>query len=799
MVFLGKKKPIANVKKSKHAAYDGPEHNETLHIRETFEDSNDQSESDQASNKSIDKQNLEKMASKVEDNTLSSKWNALTPSMVMMPELISDISKACETSDTSCANAEKALQFLFTLSENITAQQQRVGVPNGSSSSISKNENPSRVTRNKVTRNNREDMVFNYKSSEGNFLVPTLMKFLVETERDSKERYLVLLVLNNLSIPLANKRYMALECEGIQILNRCLTLDLSCHLIAIILVNLTFGDDDLRRDLVDPDSNIQLVDALAYAIGVSSSPSDDGDYSVFINPSDQTLPARSLANRIDMTGAWLEEVIFEPSYLMYPDTAKWCLCALRNLTLSFDEQNAAFVINTNLVPLILRILEVQAKTEGASKSSGVAQKSVSQMRNIATNSPSTWDLNSIQDAALSIILNLSATEMCREYLRQEDAVERLLLIAHCDFLCDASNDMMGRQKFQSLKAKIALSFLVESEGHRSHPGSSNFKSVILMDSEGIHLLLELLVNTLHHRSKPGPGGYSAASFTLKEALYALRCMINDDKNFKAFSESCGIKLSSILFKVLALYSVQQVRKMDEIAAEHACFSLYLLSNIGFSSPFLPASFNDDEISNGIIMKVLTMYLRSENLTSTGRHLAQQLMLRVPHLVYSGSLNDTDYELGKDIRDIIGDVTVKARRKGTKPNSNIFDRPIYRSSPIKHANDGVSTSQEGNEFPSALHAMYEISSIAMDTRRNDAIQIDEILIANDIANSADGGKAESYNFCWSWHPYNKNNIKNQETKKANVKSIFQRAGAIISPSKNLDEPFTFSLFKCTSPT
>ena len=57
-------------------------------------------------------------------------------------------------------------------------------------------------------------------------------------------------MLNNLSITKANKRVIALDCGGAKLLGRMLCEDPGCHLLAIVIVNLTFGDAELNRDLL---------------------------------------------------------------------------------------------------------------------------------------------------------------------------------------------------------------------------------------------------------------------------------------------------------------------------------------------------------------------------------------------------------------------------------------------------------------------------------------------------------------------------------------------------------------------
>lgn len=108
-------------------------------------------------------------------------------------------------------------------------------------------------------------------------LIPALLSFLQRCPRDSSEQYLTLLVLNNLSIPIENKRIIALQYSGISILSKLLCHDPGCHLLVIIIVNLTFGDEMLNRDLLNMkesenengeqgDEGVHLVNSLSYAL-----------------------------------------------------------------------------------------------------------------------------------------------------------------------------------------------------------------------------------------------------------------------------------------------------------------------------------------------------------------------------------------------------------------------------------------------------------------------------------------------------------------------------------------------------
>jgi hypothetical protein len=96
------------------------------------------------------------------------------PTLEMVPQFIEDLLCAEETSSHEPASA---LRSLFALSEHGHTE-------------------------------NRSEMVH---SSANTKLVPTLLSFLQRCERGSSEKYLTLLVLNNISIPSENKRVRVLQ------------------------------------------------------------------------------------------------------------------------------------------------------------------------------------------------------------------------------------------------------------------------------------------------------------------------------------------------------------------------------------------------------------------------------------------------------------------------------------------------------------------------------------------------------------------------------------------------------------
>ena len=124
-------------------------------------------------------------------STLLFKNKVLTaePSMQLLPQLLKDLDSSKKTSSDRPA---RALRQLFALSEH------------GSST----NNNRTEMVR--VTTSPSDSAILNHRrgGSDGRQLqlVPTLLNFLTRCKKGSSEQYLALLVLNNISIPSANKR-----------------------------------------------------------------------------------------------------------------------------------------------------------------------------------------------------------------------------------------------------------------------------------------------------------------------------------------------------------------------------------------------------------------------------------------------------------------------------------------------------------------------------------------------------------------------------------------------------------------
>lgn len=210
----------------------------------------------------------------------------------------------------------------------------------------------------------------------------------------------------------------------------------------------------------------------------------------------------------------------------------------------------------------------------------------------------------------------------------------------------------------------------------------DYSSELLVKGSEAVLLVELLANTLHFRGKAGSGGYNATTFNPKNVLFAIRCLLTNKYNVKTLNVTCGVKLNALLFKALALHSIQDIATVDAEAAEDACFSLYLLSSHGFMSPFLPS----EEEGFPFYCVVYHYFHKQSSLTTAGKHAAKQLMLRTSNLNFNGSLDDDDeprsiFKSDMEFEDALllaaECIEVKHRMQGSKPMDDIFGRPLTR--------------------------------------------------------------------------------------------------------------------------
>ena len=126
---------------------------------------------------------------------------------------------------------------------------------------------------------------------------------------------------------------------------------------------------------------------------------------------------------------------------------------------------------------------------------------------------------------------------------------------------------------------MALAYLVGSEGHygqnRLSPSASTVyaspdDSVLVLSEKDLHLLIELLADTMHDRGRDGAGGYSAATFSVKHVLFALRCLLTHNLNQVLAAERAGLQLNLLLMKALAQYTIERVNTMENLEERSVC-------------------------------------------------------------------------------------------------------------------------------------------------------------------------------------------------------------------------------------
>lgn len=265
--------------------------------------------------------------------------------------------------------------------------------------------------------------------------------------------------------------------------------------MAIILVNLTFAGMNLRKDLVSEDSGIALVESLAFALRLSSLTHEEHEARKLTIEECKSDELHSFADRLSILMA--EDQRLRPhrnllsfgrtsqtipiplgsSQPLYPETARWCLTAMKNLTRPCNDATAAHIlIKSGTYSLILQYIAVVETSSPLLPDSGFRANSTSPSssdssqvneadplgEDIVVNDPSNWDSNSVQDTALSIVINLAACPASRELMHEGDTVKVLSNIAHSPTLvAEAKSAKTFDQKQQmDLQCLKAVSWLI---------------------------------------------------------------------------------------------------------------------------------------------------------------------------------------------------------------------------------------------------------------------------------------------------------------------------------------------------
>eukprot|EP00536_Pseudo-nitzschia_multiseries_P011380 jgi/Psemu1/289649/fgenesh1_pg.383_\ len=542
----------------------------------------------------------------------------------------------------------------------------------------------------------------------------------------------------------------------------------------------------------------------------------------------------------------------EESLHVYPKTAKWCLKALRNLTKpsNHDATAAHVLIKSGIYSLIVQYITtvapcaatedslpdsslvanpdsnansnvntslyyqidsnflsasyggVYVRNAAADERSGDDRRTDSVWPSVASNYPCLWDSNSLQDAALFIVYNLAASSRSREYMNEPNTVEVLSMVAKCPIhVGKAQNDCKSItteqeevMAFQCLKARMALSYLVGSQGHfgqtklRSAASTAQANSIdspLIMTYSDVQRFVELLANTIHRRGKDNlcGGRYLSGTFELKSVIFSLRCLLTHTTNQERIVALVGTDLNLLLINALAQFVLEpSASVLDSESAEHVVFSLYLLSNHGLEKlPFLPETYAPDLITgkdkddkdDGLAAKILFSYLSLSKIPPAARHAARQLLLRVKYLKFGKNrllaskeaipnvVSSVDLKIDYILLAKIKRVQLSDWKYGTEPDALIFQRSVLRRR--KPHNWERSLSPEGEKkkdinwvelssvvmFESALIAVQQLSYGSVKVRRSSSELIDDIAIANDIARSANNDKSGCYGFLWAW--------------------------------------------------
>jgi hypothetical protein len=250
--------------------------------------------------------------------------------------------------------------------------------------------------------------------------------------------------------------------------------------MAIILVNLTFADADLRKEIVSANAGVQLVESLAFALRVASltpeqfehlQPVIEGDLEIGMSPKErlanlmvdhQKLLAVASADSGYARRSRL--CVVDPSKQLFPETARWCLSALKNLTRPCKDVAAPTdLIESGVVPLILQFITIADPNKleatqncGSNSSSSETPTPSDPAYEEYPNAPHTWDSNSMQDSALSIVMNLAACPSSRAYVNDIDAVSTLSCITEYNTQKQEEQELTlevaRQQEFQCMKA-----------------------------------------------------------------------------------------------------------------------------------------------------------------------------------------------------------------------------------------------------------------------------------------------------------------------------------------------------------
>ena len=245
--------------------------------------------------------------------------------------------------------------------------------------------------------------------------------------------------------------------------------DPSCHLIAIILVNLTFTDSIVRNELIAEESVSGLIESLCYALRVASLTPEEYD---LLLPFLKTGFQRKVTSksRLEILMEEDKRLRDESSYKQgrnrageqmidvenqkFPETSRWCLAALKNLSRPCNNSTVGeILIHSKMMNVILQYITVSIDLPSEATEPETSTDGGDSSRQIQ-NAPHTWEFNSMQDTALHIVLNLCACDSSRDFVREAEAISMLSSITEFNKIENLrlAPDQEKQQEFQCLKA-----------------------------------------------------------------------------------------------------------------------------------------------------------------------------------------------------------------------------------------------------------------------------------------------------------------------------------------------------------
>lgn len=241
--------------------------------------------------------------------------------------------------------------------------------------------------------------------------------------------------------------------------------------MAIIIVNVTFADSELRKELVAP--HVELIESLCFALRVASLTQEEYDVRQPLTVADEHAhytPGELLAVvmeedfRLRPALGELDAnhylgshgVLIDPAQQIFPETARWCLSALKNLSRPSKDPTAANgLVKTGILILIMRFITIASTvdSENTYENTNHGPESLHHF----DNAPTRWHSNSIQDSALYVVMNLAATKASRDYLRELNTINLLTCITDYNKpmrreLYGELTDEQRQLEFQRLKA-----------------------------------------------------------------------------------------------------------------------------------------------------------------------------------------------------------------------------------------------------------------------------------------------------------------------------------------------------------